>query len=56
MLFGPARDFFNSRAKTKFFSDHLLQPEIHRIFQTKMEMTESLGEGELQDLEYGQSL
>lgn len=43
-IFGPVRDFFNSRTKTKFFSDHVLQPQIHRIFQTKMEMTESLGE------------
>ncbi|WP_394358606.1 DUF1661 domain-containing protein [Porphyromonas gulae] len=40
ILFGPARDFFNSRTKTKIFSDHVLQPQIHRIFQTKMEMTE----------------
>ncbi|WP_394798085.1 DUF1661 domain-containing protein [Porphyromonas gingivalis] len=29
--------FFNSRAKTKIFSDHVLQPEIHRIFQTGKE-------------------
>ncbi|OWR76319.1 hypothetical protein SJDPG11_09000 [Porphyromonas gingivalis SJD11] len=55
-LFVLRRDFFNSRAKTKFFSDLVLQPEIHRIFQTGKEMTESLGGGELQDLEYGQSL
>ena len=40
ILFGPARYFFNSRTKTKFFSDHVLQPQIHRIFQTKMDMTE----------------
>ncbi|WP_080745581.1 DUF1661 domain-containing protein [Porphyromonas gulae] len=40
ILFVPARDFFNSRTKTKFFSDHVLQPQIHRIFQTKMDMTE----------------
>ncbi|WP_244263773.1 DUF1661 domain-containing protein [Porphyromonas gulae] len=39
-IFGPVRDFFNSRTKTKLFSDHVLQPQIHRIFQTKMEMTE----------------
>ncbi|WP_369684632.1 DUF1661 domain-containing protein [Porphyromonas gulae] len=39
-FFVPARDFFNSRAKTKTFSDLVLQTEINRIFQTKKEMTE----------------
>ncbi|OWR81939.1 hypothetical protein SJDPG12_07660 [Porphyromonas gingivalis SJD12] len=46
-LFVPARDFFNSRAKTKIFSDHVLQPEIHRIFQTGKER-QNLRENEKQ--------
>ena len=46
-LFVPARDFFNSRAKTKIFSDHVLQPEIHRIFQTGKER-QNLWENEKQ--------
>uniref|UniRef100_UPI003FA119BA DUF1661 domain-containing protein n=1 Tax=Porphyromonas gingivalis TaxID=837 RepID=UPI003FA119BA len=46
-LFVPARDFFNSRAKTKIFSDHVLQPETHRIFQTGKER-QNLWENEKQ--------
>ncbi|WP_394365341.1 DUF1661 domain-containing protein [Porphyromonas gingivalis] len=43
-MFNPARDFFNSRAKTKTFSDHPFNNQIIHFLQPKREIAESLGE------------
>ncbi|WP_155243347.1 DUF1661 domain-containing protein, partial [Porphyromonas gingivalis] len=43
-LFVPARDFFNSRTKTKIFSDHVFQNRNTPNFSDRKGKTESLGE------------